>query len=57
MTSTRCSSALGWLSKELVHGTPGGKISVRPWGERSFYADDAWGNPLCFVENGTVYPG
>jgi hypothetical protein len=30
---------------------------VRPWGERSFYADDAWGNPLCFVENGTVYPG
>ena len=49
--------ALGWLSQEKVHGEPGGEISVRPWGERSFYAQDAWGNPLCFVESGTVYPG
>jgi hypothetical protein len=48
---------LGWLSKEKVHGEPGGEIAVRPWGERSFYAKDAWGNPLCFVEDGTVYPG
>lgn len=45
------------LSPELVHGEPGGKISVRPWGERSFYAEDPWGNPLCFVEAGTVYTG
>jgi hypothetical protein len=28
---------------------------VRPWGERSFYAEDPWKNPLCFVEEGTVY--
>ena len=48
---------LGWLSKALVHGQVGGNISVRPWGERSFYAEDAWGNPLCFVQTGTVYPG
>jgi hypothetical protein len=48
---------LGWLSKEKVHGEPGGKISVRPWGERSFYVEDTWGNPLCFVESGTTYPG
>jgi hypothetical protein len=48
---------LGWLSKERVHGQVGGDISVRPWGERSFYAEDAWGNPLCFVQTGTVYPG
>ena len=48
---------LGWLSRESVHGEPGGKISVRPWGERSFYAEDPWGNPLCFVQRGTVYPG
>ena len=48
---------LGWLSKELVHGQAGGAISVRPWGERSFYALDPWGNPLCFVEEGTVYKG
>jgi hypothetical protein len=49
--------ALGWLSKERVHGEPGGEISVRPWGERSFYAEDPWGNPLCFVQSGTVYTG
>jgi hypothetical protein len=48
---------LGWLSKERVHGMIGGEIAVRPWGERSFYAEDTWGNPLCFVESGTTYPG
>jgi hypothetical protein len=41
----------------MVHGLVGGDINVRPWGERSFYADDPWGNPLCFVEAGTVYAG
>lgn len=49
--------ALGCLSREDVHGASGGGIVVRPWGERSFYADDPWGNPLCFVEEGTVYTG
>lgn len=49
--------ALGCLSQEDVHGVPGGTISVRPWGERSFYAEDKWQNPLCFVEAGTIYPG
>jgi predicted enzyme related to lactoylglutathione lyase len=49
--------ALGCLSREDVHGVSGGAISVRPWGERSFYAEDKWQNPLCFVEAGTVYPG
>ena len=49
--------ALGCLSNEDVHGVSGGKISVRPWGERSFYAEDRWHNPLCFVQAGTVYPG
>ena len=49
--------ALGCLSREDVHGETGGGISVRPWGERSFYAEDKWANPLCFVEAGTVYPG
>lgn len=48
---------LDCLSTESVHGTPAGEISVKPWGERSFYAEDKWGNPLCFVEAGTVYPG
>lgn len=48
---------VAWLSKEKVHGEAGGEISVRPWGERSFYAEDPWGNPLCFVQTGTTYPG
>jgi predicted enzyme related to lactoylglutathione lyase len=49
--------ALGCLSRESVHDAPGGGIVVRPWGERSFYAEDPWANPLCFVEEGTVYAG
>ena len=49
--------ALGCLSRESVHDAPGGGIVVRPWGERSFYAEDPWSNPLCFVEEGTVYTG
>jgi predicted enzyme related to lactoylglutathione lyase len=49
--------ALGCLSREEVHDAPGGGIVVRPWGERSFYVEDPWKNPLCFVEEGTVYPG
>jgi catechol 2,3-dioxygenase-like lactoylglutathione lyase family enzyme len=49
--------SLGCLAREDVHGVSGGTISVRPWGERSFYAEDKWRNPLCFVEAGTIYPG
>lgn len=48
---------LGSLSQETVHDAPGGGIVVRPWGERSFYVEDPWKNPLCFVEEGTVYTG
>jgi predicted enzyme related to lactoylglutathione lyase len=49
--------ALGCLAREDVHGVSSSAISVRPWGERSFYVEDRWQNPLCFVEAGTVYPG
>jgi len=49
--------SLNCLSDSDVHEAAGGGIVVRPWGERSFYAQDAWGNPLCFIEDGTVYPG
>jgi len=48
---------LGCLSRQEVHDAPGGGIVVRPWGERSFYVEDPWKNPLCFVEEGTVYGG
>jgi catechol 2,3-dioxygenase-like lactoylglutathione lyase family enzyme len=32
-------------------------IATRPWGERSFYVQDPFGNPLCFVEQGTEFTG
>jgi predicted enzyme related to lactoylglutathione lyase len=44
---------LGCLSTEDVHGESGGAIVVRPWGERSFYANDPFGNGLCFVDEKT----
>ena len=53
----RRAGALNCLSSEPVHTMNGGDISVKPWGERSFYANDPWGNPLCFVEAGTIYAG
>lgn len=48
---------LGCLSTDVVHGEPAGRVTVRPWGERSFYVEDPWGNPLCFVDRATVYTG
>ena len=41
---------LGCLSREIVHGESAGEVVSRPWGERSFYADDPFGNALCFVD-------
>lgn len=32
-------------------------IAVRPWGERSFYATDPWGNRICFVDAATCFTG
>ena len=49
--------SLKCLSAEDVHEASGSGIVVRPWGERSFYVQDPWKNPLCFVEEGTVYTG
>jgi len=48
---------LGCLSTGDVHGEPAGEIVRRPWGERSFYAFDPFGNPICFVEESTVFTG
>jgi len=45
------------LSNEDVHGDSAGEIAKRPWGERSFYVHDPWGNGLCFVEEGTLFTG
>ena len=46
---------LGVLAPYQVHGEPAGEVSQRPWGERSFYVVDPWGNDLCFCQDGTLY--
>jgi catechol 2,3-dioxygenase-like lactoylglutathione lyase family enzyme len=46
---------LNALAPYQVHGEPAGEVRQRPWGERSFYVVDEWGNDLCFVEDGTLY--
>ena len=46
---------LGALAPYQVHGAPAGEPIQRPWGERSFYVTDPWGNETCFVEEGTLY--
>jgi hypothetical protein len=33
------------------------RIRKRPWGEKSFYARDPFGNPICFVDEKTVFTG
>lgn len=42
---------LGGLSEEM------GAIEKRPWGEVSFYMTDPFGNPLCFVDETTLFTG
>ena len=48
---------LNCLSTEDVHGASAGEMVVRPWGERSFYVHDPWGNGLCFVDEKTLFTG
>ena len=51
-------SQLGGLSRETGDGRlPMGEIANRPWGERSFYVRDPFGNPLCFVDSRTLFTG
>ena len=48
----------GGLSVETGDGELGmGQIATRPWGERSFYMHDPFGNPLCFVDAATLFTG
>ena len=50
--------AVGGLSAETGDGNlPMGRIARRPWGERSFYLHDPTGNPLCFVDETTLFTG
>jgi catechol 2,3-dioxygenase-like lactoylglutathione lyase family enzyme len=46
----------GGLSTATGDGNlPMGEIARRPWGERSFYMRDPFGNPLCFVDETTLF--
>jgi catechol 2,3-dioxygenase-like lactoylglutathione lyase family enzyme len=54
----RRAERLGGLSRETGDGRlPMGEIARRPWGERSFYMQDPFGNPLCFVDETTLFTG
>jgi catechol 2,3-dioxygenase-like lactoylglutathione lyase family enzyme len=53
----RAESAGGLAEATGDGGLPMGRIAVRPWGERSFYLHDPFGNPLCFVDARTVFTG
>jgi catechol 2,3-dioxygenase-like lactoylglutathione lyase family enzyme len=47
---------VGGLSAATGDGhLPMGKIARRPWGERSFYMHDPFDNPLCFVDETTIF--
>jgi predicted enzyme related to lactoylglutathione lyase len=49
---------LGGLSTESGDGGLAmGEIATRPWGERSFYVSDPFGNPLCFVDARSLFTG
>jgi predicted enzyme related to lactoylglutathione lyase len=54
----RRAQKIGGLSTETGDGRlPMGEIARRPWGERSFYMFDPFGNPICFVDAASVFTG
>lgn len=58
-TYTAIQKAGGTLSDADDRGPMGqmGEIAMRPWGERSFYAIDPFGNKICFVDRSTMFTG
>jgi catechol 2,3-dioxygenase-like lactoylglutathione lyase family enzyme len=52
-----CKRAGAMFAAGDVHGDPAGEIAKRPWGERSFYTEDPFGNKLCFVDQATIFRG
>ncbi len=56
-TFAACKTAGATLAPGEVHGDPAGAIAKRPWGERSFYIEDPFGNKLCFVDRATLFVG
>jgi catechol 2,3-dioxygenase-like lactoylglutathione lyase family enzyme len=56
-TYAACKKAGATFAPGDVHGDPAGQIAKRPWGERSFYIHDPFGNKLCFVDRATLFKG
>jgi len=56
-TYEACKRAGATFGDDDVHGDAAGKIATRPWGERSFYIKDPFGNPVCFVDAKTAFRG
>ncbi len=56
-TWTACKSAGATMQSGDIHGTPAGEIHTRPWGEKSFYVIDPFGNKICFVDRTTTFTG
>ncbi|HKQ60972.1 MAG TPA: VOC family protein [Candidatus Polarisedimenticolaceae bacterium] len=56
-THAACARAGAQLEPGEVHGGTAGAVALRPWGERSFYARDPFGNKLCFVDRATLFTG
>jgi hypothetical protein len=49
------SEKLGALAPFVGHGKPAADVIDRPWGKRSLYVTDKWGNELCLVQEGSRY--
>jgi len=43
--------------RDIDSGLITSDIASHPWGERSFYLRDPFGNPLCVVEDATQFRG
>ena len=56
-TFEACQRAGARIPEEVNPSTGPGRIAVRPWGERSFYALDPFGNQICFVDRTSVFTG
>jgi catechol 2,3-dioxygenase-like lactoylglutathione lyase family enzyme len=54
----RCVDAGAVFKETQIQGVGApGRIEMRPWGERSFYTEDPFGNTLCFVDRASVFIG
>lgn len=56
-THTAAQRAGASFAEGELPGGPMGAVATRPWGERSFYARDPFGNGICFVARESVFTG